>query len=99
MKPRSLADFMFTGVVVIPGSLVWFDQIGLALFAFTALLIAACLCGWREQVDGDPDRSERGDGDPNCPEPRSRDSAVRRTRTTDRDPPACDNSRSPGGWK
>ncbi len=51
MQPRSLADFMFIGVVIIPGVFVWCGEIGYALFTFVALLIAACLCGWREQID------------------------------------------------
>jgi len=87
MKPRLLADFLFTGVAIVPGALVWADQIGLALFAFTALLIAACLCGWREQVDAADHVSEDGDASgPHAPRPR--DGSVHRTRaTTDREPP------------
>jgi hypothetical protein len=50
MQPRALTDFMLTGAIVIPGVLAWLDQIGLALSVFSALFIAACLCGWREQV-------------------------------------------------
>jgi hypothetical protein len=52
MKPRMLADFMFTGVAIVPAVCLWWGGIGYALFAFVALLIAACMCGWREQIDG-----------------------------------------------
>ena len=87
MKPRWLADFMFTGVVIVPGALVWADQIGLALFAFTGLLIAACLCGWQEQVDA-ADPVDEGGGPSDLHAPRPHDGSAHRARTpTDRDPP------------
>jgi hypothetical protein len=50
MNSRSLADFMFAGMAVVPGVLVGLDQVGLAIMAFVPLLIAACLFGWHEQV-------------------------------------------------
>src|SRR5687768_14626148 len=87
MKPQLLADFLFTGVVIVPATLVWADQIGLALFAFTALLIVACLCGWQEQVDAADPVSEDSDASHQQP-PRPPAGAVHRSRSTpDRDPP------------
>ncbi len=59
MKPGLLADFMFLGVAIIPGTLICNGAIGLALSAFIVLLIAACLCGWMKQVHGDGDETSR----------------------------------------
>lgn len=63
MKPRTFADFMFTGVAIIPALCAWAGEIGYALFAFVALLIVACLFGWREQVDASSDASAREPSD------------------------------------
>lgn len=60
MKLRSLTDFMFVGMAVVPGVLVRFDQLGPAMMAFVPLLIAACLCGWHEQVtDAEEEEARR----------------------------------------
>lgn len=59
MKRESLVDFMFVGVAVIPGALAWFDEFGLAMIAFAALMLSACLCGLSEQI-ADCERDEKG---------------------------------------
>jgi hypothetical protein len=43
MNKERLVDFLFTGIAVVPGALIFAGQPGMALIVFCPLLIGACL--------------------------------------------------------
>ena len=53
MNSRTLTDFLFAGLAVVPCVLVAAGAVGPAIMVFVPLLIAACLCGWHEQITDD----------------------------------------------
>jgi len=62
MNSRTLTDFLFAGLAVVPCGLVAAGRVGPAIMVFVPLLFVACLCGWHEQVtDGDNEASHHTD--------------------------------------
>jgi len=62
MNSRTLTDFLFAGLAVVPGVLVAAGAVGPAIMVFVPLLFVACLCGWHEQVtDNGDDASHHAD--------------------------------------
>ena len=62
MNSRTLTDFLFAGLAVVPCVLVAAGAVGPAIMVFVPLLIVACLCGWHEQVtDGENEASHHTD--------------------------------------
>lgn len=59
MNSRSLADFLFAGTSVLPGALASMGEVGLAIIVLVPLLIAACLCGWHEQMSDGGNGADR----------------------------------------
>jgi hypothetical protein len=51
----SLAEFLFTGVAVLPGTLAFGGHLDVAMLAFCPLLIAACLRAAYED-SGEPEQ-------------------------------------------
>ena len=43
MSKERLVDFLFTGIAVVPGAMIFAGQPGMALMVFCPLLIGACL--------------------------------------------------------